>query len=197
MASRLGIAFLVTLVLLPFAGCTSATSKFMQRVDSVPTSPAPGTALVFIHRPRAYGGHGLQANVWDGRSFIADIGAGHTAYYECAPGRHRFICRSVEKVSVVEADLAAGQVYDLKVSMAFSWWIQSFEIEPIGKDDKRRAEIAPWMKKHRLHKLNPGSTDSHRAYETKWASEIDTILQNFCEGKDKHRLQHLAADEHR
>lgn len=175
------------------AGPIYKTNRRMHRITAVADIPPAGQALVYIHRPRAYFGRKVYANFWDSKKFIADLGNGHSVAYSCEPGKHHFICRSVEIVSVVEAELAANKTYDLWVDTG-GYWIASFELRPIKKDDKRRKALADWSQDCIWVALREDNVDN-ADYEKKWTEEIDSILYDFTAGAKTKRLQHLQIDD--
>lgn len=185
-----GLSF--SFLLVGCAGPISKTSRMMQKTTIAANLPTAAESLVYIHRPRARQGHPLYANIWDGKKLIADLGNGHALAYRCTPGKHNFICRSVEVVSVIDANLEPGKTYDLWVDTAGAW-IASFKMKPIKKDDKLRKKIAAWEKECLWVAPAPNNSD----YEQKWSSEIDLILNDFTAGKKRERLQVLAADDSR
>src|SRR5207237_3319354 len=118
---RWSALFFIALAAVLFTGCAGPIadpSHLMQKAPAAVGTPPSDKSLVLIHRPRNYQGYGLYTGVWDSRHFIADLGNGHSAAYECEPGTHYFINRSVERVGVVEAQLLPAQTYDLRLDTA-------------------------------------------------------------------------------
>jgi hypothetical protein len=188
--SSLFAAFVVLLT--GCAGPISKTSKMMQPVVVAPSVAPPGKSLVYIHRPRAYQGHPLYTGVWDSKTFVADLGNGHSVAYPCEPGQHYFINRSVELVGVVEAQLLPDKTYDLWVDTAGAF-IASFKLKPVKPGSKQAALVPKWSKEHRW--ITPGETAAE--HEQDKSADIDQIIQDFVLGKKRNRLQHLAPEDHR
>lgn len=129
-------ALLSGLSILFGSGCASPPvfrlSPMMQKMAVVPDRPPADKALVCVHRPRDFRGESLYSDIWDGDRFIGDLGSGHSIAYVCEPGKHYFIGRSLEVVSVVEAEFANGKTYDLWLDTAGTATISYFWGKPLS-----------------------------------------------------------------
>ena len=159
-------------------------SKLMLETEVIPTSAPADKALLFIHRPRVQQGYGLYFGVWMDRQLIADLGNGHTTYLEVAPGTHTIVGRSAEVKTIVEADLAAGQIYDLYTKAA-GVWIASFRLHPMNADSEERENIPAWMEEHRIVTLVPRDDPRYVKEQEKTQPKIDVILEEAAEGDHK------------
>jgi hypothetical protein len=186
---------LCTLGVLLLAGCASPysqPSKLMQPAGLASETPPPGKTLVCIHRPRAAQGYGLYTGVWDSKHLIADLGNGQSVAYVCDPGKHYFIDRSVELISVVEADLLPESTYDLWVDTAGTW-IASFKLKPVTHGSKEQSRVAGWLKENHWVTRGPAAIE----HERERTPEIELILHDFVGGEKASRVQHLSTDDHR
>jgi len=186
---------LISLATVLFTGCAGPIahcSHIMQKAPAAVTKPPSDKALVLIHRPRAYQGYALYTGVWDSKQFIADLGNGHSVAYECEPGTHYFINRSVERVGVIEAKLLPAQTYDLRLETAGAF-IASFQIEPIKHDDRESKEVPKWEKENLWVTRAPAAA----AHEQERQKEIELIINDFVSGEKKNRVRHLGPDDHR
>ena len=173
-------------------GPVSRTSKWMQATYVSSSLPPSGKSLVCIHRPRAYQGNPLYTSVWDSKTFIADLGNGHSVAYACDPGKHYFINRSVEVTGVVEAQLLPGQTYDLWVATAGAF-IASFKLEPVKPGSKQAALVSKWANENRWVTSGAGAEEYQRSKD----ADMEKIIQDFVLGPKQGRVQHLAAEDHR
>jgi len=192
--SRSSAVSLVTLGILLLTGCASPIadpSRLVERATP-PEAPPTGSSLVQIHRPRAAQGYKLYTGVWDSTNMIADLGNGHSVAYVCAPGKHYFINRSVERVGVVEAQLLPDKTYDLRLDTAGAF-IASFQLEPIKRGDKLRELTTKWAQEHIWVTRGPLAAE----YEQKSRKELELIIHDFVFGEKKDRLRHLDPDDHR
>ena len=178
----LGIAF--GAVLLLASGCrgpVGKTSRYMSSPELPPRVVPEGKALVFVHRPRESTGAHNYANIWDGTKLIADLGNGHTVYYECEPGEHYFVARAPEHTSVIKADLEAGRIYDAYVKPAWSTWTNSFMMHPINRDDEIQAAVESWLASGVMYRWAE-RTQAVEAYESKNRGNVQAIMAGWKEG---------------
>ena len=193
--SRVSVAFLVGLGALLLAGCAGPItdpSPLMQKSAATFGAPPAGKSLVLIHRPRAAQGYRLYTGVWDSTIFLADLGNGHSFAYTCEPGKHYFINRSVERVGVVEAQLLADKIYDLRLDTAGTF-IASFQLEPVKRDHKTWAKTAAWSDENLWVTRGPAAAE----HEQQRQKDIELIMKDFVFGEKKDRLRQLGPEEHR
>ncbi len=162
-------------------------AKASARIDA----PSSGKALVLIHRPRNSQGYKLYTGVWDSTTLIADLGNGHSVAYECNPGTHYFINRSVERVGVVEAKLLPDRTYALWINIAGAL-IASFQIEPLKPGGKNWDQAPKWAAENVWVARAPAA----EAHESLRRPEIELIMKDFISGEKKDRLRHLGPDDH-
>lgn len=188
-----GLAILAVSGLL-LTGCTSPFGKpspLMAKAPAHIDAPSPGKSLVLIHRPRHSQGYKLYTGVWDSKKFIADLGNGHSVAYECEPGTHYFINRSVERVGVVEAQLLPDHTYGLWVNIAGAF-VASFQIEPLKRGAKNFDNASKWANENTWINRAPPSDEHERVRQ----SEIELIMKDFISGEKKDRLRHLGPDDY-
>lgn len=189
-AGSFGICSLALAAALLGGGASPETGS----ANLVPAAPvAPGKARVCIHCPKSSIYVKLPTSVWDGTNFIAELGNGHSVAYVCGPGEHYFINLSVEITGCVEADLQAGQTYDLWVDTYRGMFVSSKKIKPVHQDEKGRQLVAKWT--HRDSWIDPASTPA--ATEPNKQQTLQQLIQEFTSGSRHDKLQHLAADDHR
>ncbi|MEO6786266.1 MAG: hypothetical protein ABI318_09060 [Chthoniobacteraceae bacterium] len=185
----------IAVAALMLAGCAgpiTRPSEMMSKTGRPAVVASPGKSLVLFHRPRNHQGWPLYTGVWDSTHFIGDLGNGHSIAYECNPGTHYFINRSVERVGVIEAKLLPNQTYDIRTNIAGAF-IASFQIEPMKAGDRERKRLGDWEEKHAW------MTRATRAdgYESAKQGDIQEVLRDFVSGAKRDRVRHLGADDHR
>jgi len=181
--SRCFTLVLSTAVLLA-CGCRGPigeTSRYMGSPVAPPSVAPEGKSLVFVHRPRESTGAHNYANIWEGTTLIADLGNGHSVYYECEPGEHYFVARAPEHTSVIKADLQAGRIYDAYVKPAWSTWTNSFTMHPILRGDELQAAIEDWLADGPTYRWAE-RTQAVEAYESKNRANVQAIMAGWREG---------------
>jgi len=175
------------------AGCASpiADPSPLMLKTSAPGTPVAGKSLVRVHRPRDRQGYGLYTGVWDRTNFVADMGNGHSTGYECEPGQHYFINRSVERVGVVETQLLPEKTYDLWIDTAGAF-IASFQLEPVKPGDKASKLVPLWIKENMWVTRGPAAA----THEQQRQKDIAIIIHDFVDGTKKDRVRHLGPDDY-
>lgn len=188
-----GPVLLAVLGMMLAAGCATPIqkpSKRMQKVMTHAETPPLGKSLVIIHHPRE--GYKDYTDVWDSTNFMADLGTGQSIAYVCEPGVHYFINRSPERAGVVEANLLPDKTYVLSVQQQFTFWISSFQIEPVKRGTEEWEKAPKWAKQN-MWATNRPSAD----YEAQERPKIEIILRDYVGGKKDDRLRHMGPDDHR
>lgn len=188
-----GIHLGLTVLLLAVSGCGALrpkrdpgkVSKYSQLAGVPPSAPPKGKTLVFFHRPAEALTHLYFTAVWDDEHWIADLGYIQSVAYVCDPGRHVFSSRGPSRVSVVEADLLADQVYDI--------WISEWKIRPITVGSEQRALVSDWMNRAVWISRGPMAGE----YEQRAVEEVGRVIHDFTVGDKKGRLLHLNPEDHR
>jgi hypothetical protein len=175
---------------LALAGCGGI--RFMARDDGAPRTAPADKALVNFVRPSNWGG-GEDLPIFDGKKLIGNVEGKMIFPYLTTPGEHWFIANKGH-VSVVKADLKAGQVYDIAVDIAPGAFSANVFLSPIGKGSERRGKVAEWDSLPRYRFADgPDAT----SFESKRAGQVDEILKDFQAGGKKDRIKTMAADDHR
>src|SRR3954470_20902740 len=125
---------------LVLAGCGGI--RFMAKDDGAPRTAPADKALVNFVRPSNWGG-GEDLPIFDGRKLIGNVEGKMIFPYLATPGEHWFIANKGH-VSVVKADLKAGQVYDIAVDIAPGAFSANVFLSPITKTSERKGEVAKW-----------------------------------------------------
>lgn len=183
--------------LLALFSCTAPQQDpgdFMMLAESCPTEAPADQALVFIHRPREMQGHGLYYTIWLNNELIADIGNGQTAYVLLEPGEYRFVGRSTEVKNVVHAELLAGEIYDLVTDTA-GFWVASFRLKPMGKDDELREELPTWKEEHFVVTMLEPPSEELLEYIDDTRPKVAVILEEAGQGELE--TFELGPDDHR
>ena len=102
----------VGLVAGALGACGSPVMKPVPAVQGV----AGGKALVNFVRPRVFFGDGVSFSIWDGDRLVGVSSAGSRIQYLVEPGKHVFMANA-ENWSYVDAELAAGKEYFIKVNL--------------------------------------------------------------------------------
>jgi len=157
------------------------------------TAPPEGKVLVNVHRPSGYGG-GYTMAVFDGEKMIGNSFGKTRFQYVCDPGVHHLLSWSGH-VTVIEADLAAGGVYDLVVDVAPGAWSAAISLTPITKDHERRPKLEEWERTERLMVFVPD--EKSRRFEADNRERVQEILRDFVGGEKSDRLGHLEPDDKR
>jgi len=170
-------------------------SPLVQPVSSVPDRAPAGQALVFFHRVFQFKGQESPVTVWDGPVFLGELESGHGCFRVCKPGQHYFVSRSQGRVGVVEAELAAGRVYDFMFDLKTGWDTVDSVISPVTQDDERRSDIPKLLVN--LTYFEPKPVSFVREYEAAQRAETLRIIKDFTKGEKRDRLGRLKADDHR
>jgi hypothetical protein len=174
-----------------FSGCASADTETASPIPAAPVPP--GKARVCIHCPTTSVYMKLPTEVWDGTNFVVELGNGHSLAYDCAPGEHYFINLSVEITGCVEANLQAGQTYDLWVDTYRGMFVASKKIKPVHQDKKGQRLVAKWTRKDSWIDPTPLAAPADPGKLEK----LQQLIQEFSSGSRREKLQHLAPEDHR
>lgn len=192
-----GIFLAVGVFIVPCVGCgglSHRVSNRMVREQPRPAlSPPLGKSMVVIHRRSSSlaAGHGLYSGVWDSTNFIAEIGNLQSFAYVCEPGKHYFINRSVELVSVVEAQLLPDRTYNMWVEHGHGIGIASFKLRPVKQGDGLQRSMADWGAEHVWIKRAP-TADLHQAQHI---SDVEGIIRDFVHGPKHDRVEYLNPED--
>ena len=157
------------------------------------TAAPEGMALVNFHRPSNYGGS-LDYEVFDRTRLIGNTSGTTLFQYSCEPGEHVFI-GVADRASAIQADLAAGGVYDVVVNIAPGWMQANITLEAIGAGHPKRSEVSAWEQREQLM-LFVDDEDARSRSERRraWAEKT---LADFLGGSHHERLQRLSATDSR
>ena len=191
---------LLTAVGAVLAACMSIPEPpaTMERVDSAPEAAPAGKSLVVFHRPSRYGGEWV-VRLFDGTRGVGEIMGAQSTYWVCEPGRHHFIARLGEhdfrtKLTVVEAELAPDQVYDMVCDIGAGLGYASVRLFPLVRGDARRSKVASWLESASWYRLVPGKADS---LDSAHREENAQAISDFTAGEKRDRLLRMAAVDHR
>jgi hypothetical protein len=185
----------LSLLLLPgLQGCGGL--NFMRRPmegEAAITTPPAGKTLVNFHRPSGWGG-GADFPVFDRETLIGNVGGSCMLQYVCDPGEHVFL-GTADSTSVIRADLAPDQVYDIVVNIGFGVFKANITLDPITKDHEKRAEVSSWEARENL--MIFVDDEKSRNYESRRRDHTRVALQDFLAGEKQDRVRVLGRDDHR
>ncbi len=188
---RLFAAFALLLLCAP--GCSTPYMRDA-RPDEVITAPPPGKALVNFHRPSDYGGHRLY-HVFQKTNYLGSNLGEQRFQYVFEPGEHVFVGYLDDSiwstVSVIRADLQPDKVYDCVVDAGY--FTSSIALNPLKKDEKRRAKLEDWEDDEDL--MVRSEESPWQQLEAKRRENNEEILQDFLHGEKQERVKLLAADD--
>lgn len=188
-APRFALVLLAAILTLPVIGCGT---RFMKGSDEPMSEPPAGMALVVFHRPSAWDWDD-DCPIYDGTRLIGNLRGEQWFQYPCEPGRHHFIGRA-QKVSVIEATLAAGRTYDLVLDVGLGVWKADVVLQPLARDDKRRKKLERWERSDDFLVWR-GDTREALAYEERTLRANERALEDFTRGDKRDRLLVLRADD--
>ncbi len=182
-------------LLLMLLGVSGCAPQYMRVVEgSGLARPPAGKSLVNFVRPTGYG-KGDQYMVWDTHELIGNTKGKCRFQYVCEPGEHVFIGRTFNSASVVRANVASDNVYDIVINVKPGMFGASITMEPISVNHPKRGEVASWEDRATLYELDP--TANTDGLEQSQRGAIDRVLQDFVNGEKSDRLQNLGAGDAR
>ncbi|MGA2242148.1 MAG: hypothetical protein ABSH11_08925 [Verrucomicrobiota bacterium] len=158
------------------------------------TQPLPDKVLVNFHRVSWYSPTHRYA-IFNGEGlFICDLPASAGFQYVCDPGQQVFIGWAFG-VSVVQADLAPGKVYDIMVDPGWGGMIAGAQIRlhPLTRNDRRRANLAEYEEREDL--VSQIRTRHVVDFENRERAHVEDIKRDFLGGKKTRQVQHLGTED--
>ena len=170
---------------------TGCGASLMHDTTPLPP-PTPDYAIVNFVRPSAYA-WAVDYPLWDGETFIGNIGPEDLLQWKAKPGDHLFIAVG-ENHDYTKATIEGGRSYYIQVKAYPGFWSASVGFAPVHKNDSSpsSAEIQKWMTK-----LGPESADPVVAAERQASGlkDIQKHIQEYNAGQ--HKGQFLAVDDWR
>lgn len=163
-ASRRSVPALAFASLLLLPACT-VSSKFMTNLEAPEPVPVSATqATVVFLRPSSFGyAQKVLLLDQDGR-FLGDSWGWATHAVQMPPGHYTFVSWT-EGTHALQADLAAGRVYYVHLSLGMGAWRGRLHLMAMSPDRPDWAEIPGWLAESRMTKIKPEGQkycDEHR-----------------------------------
>ncbi|MEJ2542431.1 MAG: hypothetical protein P8Y99_00015 [Calditrichaceae bacterium] len=184
---------IIGLISVLMIGCAAPNMKFS--VPSTATIDQPeDKALVYFIRPSNLG-YKINAAIYDDENFIGFVPYNQKLPYFAEPGTHLFMVVS-EAADFINAELAAGKTYYIKVIPRMGMWRARFSLGAITKEDLQKKEVQQWISTCRLienkdsadrwaEENEPSVSNKRQAYLEKWNARGDenqpTLNIDDCE----------------
>jgi hypothetical protein len=141
------LAILALSCLLVQTGC--AGTRFMRANPSpTPVASVPDEATVVFLRPSLYGGAARFFMVDGEGRYLGDLQGREYFVRRFAPGSHRFVAWA-ENADMVQADLAAGKIYYVLLSVRMGWWTARLTASALTPRRSEWASLGSWMSESR------------------------------------------------
>lgn len=131
------------------AGC-SAESPYMR--EGRPDAPVAGEARVVFYRPSSYA-PGARPPVYAGERLLGFAEAQSRFEVRLPAGRHLLFCRA-ENDSAIDAELAAGKTYHVRITLGIGIMEARARFEPVTRASEHRAKLAEELQGCRLRELD-------------------------------------------
>jgi hypothetical protein len=153
--------------------------------------PSPGKAVLYFVRATSYG-FAVTFQYFDNNKFIGEFKGENYLRYECEPGKHLFWSVSENK-EFMEADLAEGGTYIVKVDVITGGWKAHVGFTPISYTDTKRFEACRDLVR-KEKPIVPKEEDLAKM-NVKLAKKIERTLSDFnSREKDERKVRVLSSD---
>ena len=185
--------FFLPAVLLAMVATGCGGTRYMQvsaRIESAP----PDKALVNFLRPTNWGG-AVDCQIYNGDGkLVGNLDGSSECQYVCDPGSYVFIGDG-ESVSVIQATVAAGRIYDIMVDVQMGMWKANVQLHPLVQGDARRAKLPDFERRCRV--LEVKADEDTRRREEKFSARLPRIRADFIDGEKRARLHSMGPDDNR
>lgn len=155
-----------------FSGCTSIMKK-----TSLIIEPNKKKAIVNFIRPSVFYNDGIDVSIWDGETYIGELGAGEIIQKEVEAGKHLFISRAYNW-SYASGNLIAGKHYFIKPNPFWAFGGGRFALGVAKSNDKR---VDEWL--GGLTPIVIGTEEDRKRVEVKQKKKIQKAISDFEEGR--------------
>jgi hypothetical protein len=189
------LAILALLGLLVQTGCGG--TRFMSANPSpTPVATAPDQATVVFLRPSLYGG-AARFFVVDGEgNYLGDLRGQEYFVRRFAPGSHRFVAWA-ENADMVQADLAAGKIYYVLLSVRMGWWTARLSNSALTPRRSEWSSLGPWMSASRQLVADDAAARAWQGSSQKEIQKRIAAAQDAFDGMDAgdQELRRLAPED--
>jgi hypothetical protein len=164
-------------VALSAAGC-SASSEYMRPVAAPqPVKPVADEATVVFVRPSSFGS-ALKQTILDGKGqFLGEALPSSRFAVKMPPGEHTFIVWA-ENTGAVKANLAAGKVYFVEVSLSMGALSARADLLPIKPGSESWGKLEEWLADTEM--FDP-DTSGGQAYLSERKEDVDERIKRARE----------------
>ncbi len=144
------------------AGCSASSEHMRPVVPGRPTSPVPGEATVVFVRPSGFGA-ALKQTILDGKGrFLGEALPSSRFAVRMPPGEHTFVVWA-ENTSAVKANLTAGKLYFVEVSLSMGALSARADLLPVKPGSERWDKLQEWLADTEELEPNPVSGQAYLA----------------------------------
>ena len=171
------------------AGCFSASSDYMRPVASPQSvKPVADQATVVFVRPSGFGG-ALKQTILDGKGqFLGDSLPSSRFAVKMPPGEHTFIVWA-ENTNAVKANLAAGKVYFVEVSLSMGALSARADLIPVKPGSEAWNDLDEWLADTEVFEPD---TAGGQAYLSERKEDVDERIKRAQEHLAKYEGEDLA-----
>jgi hypothetical protein len=139
---------LLSLAALALGGC-AGHSDFMTKVPQGTAAIAPTSNSATIAFIRDSGiGFAVNFSIIDqSGNLLGDAVARSHFALQLPPGRYFFFARGGENTDVVQADVAAGRLYYVRVVPHLGVWLARVELDPVKPNEREWGSLPAWLAK--------------------------------------------------
>jgi hypothetical protein len=151
---RLFSCILVAATTIALGGC-AGRSDFMTKApaSAAPVAPAANSATIVFIRDSGFAYAVNFAIVDQAGNFLGDaVSRSHFAV-QVPPGRYFFFARGGESTDAMQAEVAAGFLYHVRVIPRMGMWLAGVELDPIKPGEKEWPRLTTWLA--RTNHLSP------------------------------------------
>ena len=137
------------------SGCAGHSQYMVEAPADTPrVAPAPNVATVVFIRESGFAFAVNFAIVDQASNFLGEAVAQSHFAIQVPPGQYFFIARGGEGTDMVRAQLAAGNLYVVRVMPRMGLWQASVMLDPIKRSEPEWSSVPRWLaESHRLLQL--------------------------------------------
>ena len=129
------------------SGC-AGHSDFMAKAPSTyASSVTPSSATIVFFRDSGMGFAVNFAILDQAANFLGDAVARSDFSVQVPPGRYFLVAKGGEGTDAVQAEVAAGHVYYVRVVPRMGMWLAGVELDPIKPDEREWQQLSSWLGK--------------------------------------------------
>lgn len=126
-------------------GCAGHSDFMTKAPSSYASTVTTSTATIVFFRD-ALVGYAVNIAILDhAANFLGDAVARSDFSVQVPPGRYFFVAKGGEGADAVQAEVAAGRVYYVRVVPRLGMWLARVELDPIKPGEREWARLGRWL----------------------------------------------------